>query len=103
MTSSIHAKLLSVSIIWPADLDQSTSSLHICSARIRNVYYKSETTLPYKANLDPENEYLVGGYDGNIATENGLQFNIDWLRGQKTGFFVDQRENRPLIVPRNFS
>ncbi|MDE6057381.1 MAG: class I SAM-dependent methyltransferase, partial [Muribaculaceae bacterium] len=69
----------------------------IPDARIRNVYYKSETTLPYKANLDPENEYLVGGYDGNIATENGLQFNIDWLRGQKTGFFVDQRENRALL------
>lgn len=66
-------------------------------ARIRNVYYKSETTLPYKANLDPENEYLVGGYEGNIAIENGLQFNIDWLRGQKTGFFVDQRENRALL------
>ena len=65
-------------------------------ARIRNVYYKSETTLPYKAGLDPENEYLVGSYDG-IATENGLQFNIDWLKGQKTGFFVDQRENRSLL------
>lgn len=66
-------------------------------ARVRNVYYKSETTLPYKANLDPENEYLVGGYDGNIATENGLMFNIDWLKGQKTGFFVDQRESRSLL------
>lgn len=66
-------------------------------ARIRNVYYKSETTLPYKASLDPENEYLVGSYDGNIALENGLQFNIDWLKGQKTGFFVDQRENRSLL------
>lgn len=66
-------------------------------ARVRNVYYKSEPTLPYKANLDPENEYLVGGYDGNIATENGLMFNIDWLKGQKTGFFVDQRENRSLL------
>ncbi len=65
--------------------------------RIRNVYYKSETTLPYKAGLDPENEYLTGNYDGNIAIENGLQFNIDWMRGQKTGFFVDQRENRALL------
>lgn len=66
-------------------------------ASIRNVFYKSETTLPYKAQLDPENEYLAGNYDGNIATENGLQFNIDWMRGQKTGFFVDQRENRMLL------
>lgn len=66
-------------------------------ARIRNVYYKSDTTLPYKAHLDPDNEYLIGNYDGNIALENGLQFNIDWLKGQKTGFFVDQRENRALL------
>ncbi|MBD5303989.1 MAG: class I SAM-dependent rRNA methyltransferase [Muribaculaceae bacterium] len=66
-------------------------------ARIRNVYYKSDTTLPYKAHLDPDNEYLIGSYDGNIALENGLQFNIDWLKGQKTGFFVDQRENRALL------
>lgn len=66
-------------------------------ARVRNVYYKSETTLPYKAHLDPENEYLIGSYDGNIATENGLLFNIDWLKGQKTGFFIDQRENRLLL------
>lgn len=65
--------------------------------KIRNVYYKSETTLPYKARLDPHNDYLIGGFDGNIATENGLQFNIDWLKGQKTGFFVDQRENRSLL------
>lgn len=64
---------------------------------IRNVYYKSETTLPFKARLDPHNDYLIGSFDGNIALENGLQFNIDWLKGQKTGFFVDQRENRALL------
>lgn len=69
----------------------------IPGARIRNVYYKSDTTLPYKARLDSENEYLIGSFDGNIALENGLQFNIDWLKGQKTGFFVDQRENRALL------
>lgn len=66
-------------------------------ARIRNVYYKSETTLPYKAHLDPENEYLTGRFDGNIALENGLKFNIDWMKGQKTGFFLDQRDNRSLL------
>lgn len=64
---------------------------------IKNVYYKSETTLPYKAHLDPVNEYLAGDFDGALATENGLRFNIDWLRGQKTGFFLDQRENRSLL------
>lgn len=65
--------------------------------KIRNVYYKSETTLPFKARLDPHNDYLIGSFDGNIAIENGMQFNIDWLKGQKTGFFVDQRENRALL------
>ena len=66
-------------------------------AKIRNVYYKSETTLPFMARLDPQNGYLIGRYDGNIALENGLQFNIDWLKGQKTGFFLDQRDNRKLL------
>lgn len=69
----------------------------LSEVNIRNVYYKSETTLPFKARLDPHNDYLIGNFDGNIAIENGLQFNIDWLRGQKTGFFVDQRENRSLL------
>lgn len=64
---------------------------------VSNVYYKSETTLPYKAHLDPQNEYIVGDYSGSVAMENGLSFNIDWLRGQKTGFFVDQRDNRSLL------
>lgn len=64
---------------------------------VRNVYYKSETTLPYKAALDAENGYIIGQYDTDIAMENGLQFHVDWLRGQKTGFFVDQRENRTLL------
>lgn len=66
-------------------------------AGIENVYYKSETTLPYKARLDPQNDYLIGSYAGNTAIENGLKFNIDWLKGQKTGFFVDQRDNRSLL------
>lgn len=66
-------------------------------AGIANVYYKSETTLPYKARLDPVNEYLIGGDAGDIAVENGLRFHVDWLRGQKTGFFVDQRDNRTLL------
>ena len=64
---------------------------------IKNVYYKSETTLPFKARLDPQNDYLIGNFAGNEAIENGLKFNIDWLRGQKTGFFVDQRDNRFLL------
>ena len=64
---------------------------------VANVYYKSETTLPFKAALGPENGFILGGSTDNVATENGLKFHIDWLKGQKTGFFVDQRENRALL------
>ncbi len=64
---------------------------------LQNVYYKSETTLPYKANLESEDGYIYGGVVEDIATENGLKFFVDWQKGQKTGFFVDQRENRSLL------
>jgi len=64
---------------------------------VSSVYYKSETTLPFKARLDPQNEYLIGGFTSNIAVENSLKFHVDWLKGQKTGFFVDQRDNRRLL------
>lgn len=64
---------------------------------IKNIYYKSETTLPYKADLQQENGFLRGNTHENVAIEYGLKFHIDWLRGQKTGFFVDQRENRLLL------
>ena len=71
--------------------------VEVMGHRIKHVYYKSETTLPYKAELGQENEFLVGGSDENITLENGLKFRVDWLHGQKTGFFVDQRENRHLL------
>ena len=61
------------------------------------VYYKSETTLPFKADLGQENGFLIGHSNNDIAIENGLKFHIDWLKGQKTGFFVDQRDNRALL------
>lgn len=67
-------------------------------AEVKNVYYKSESTLPFKAAITPENGYIIGGENENLkAIENSLQFHVDWLRGQKTGFFVDQRENRSLL------
>lgn len=69
----------------------------LSDANIKNVYYKSETTLPYKAQLDPQNDYIIGSFETNIAIENGLKFHVDWLKGQKTGFFVDQRDNRSLL------
>ena len=64
---------------------------------LKNIYYKSDTTLPFKADINKDNGYLLGGNAGNVSTEYGLKFHIDWLRGQKTGFFVDQRENRKLL------
>lgn len=80
------------------------SRMDICEAlvqvmgnRIKNVYYKSETTLPFKADLGQENGFIYGNTNENTAVENGLRFHVDWLKGQKTGFFVDQRENRTLL------
>ncbi len=69
----------------------------IANGIVTNVFYKSETTLPYKAQLNSQDGYIKGDFDSNIAVENGLKFHVDWLRGQKTGFFVDQRENRSLL------
>ena len=66
----------------------------VMGERLQHVYYKSETTLPY---MELENGFLYGGSNDNVALENGLKFYVDWLRGQKTGFFVDQRENRLLL------
>lgn len=71
--------------------------VEVMGNRIENVFYKSETTLPFKADLGQENGFIYGGSDDNVAVENGLKFHVDWLKGQKTGFFVDQRENRKLL------
>ena len=78
--------------------------------QVRNVYYKSDDTLPFKAPVDGEKTGWLKAPaglstergeqtdDGEFwASENGLEFRIDWLRGQKTGFFIDQRENRALV------
>lgn len=83
--------------------------MDVMESRISHIYYKSETTLPFMTADDMiatphfdtdevlKNGFLVGGSEDNIATENGLKFRVDWLKGQKTGFFVDQRENRSLL------
>ena len=71
--------------------------VEVMGGRIKHVYYKSETTLPYKAELGQENGFIYGKTENDVALENGLKFHVDWLRGQKTGFFVDQRENRSLL------
>ncbi len=69
----------------------------VMEGKIKNIFYKSETTLPFKADLGQENGFLLGGSADDIAMENGLKFHVDWLKGQKTGFFVDQRDNRSLL------
>lgn len=73
------------------------SLVKIMDGRIENVYYKSETTLPFKAELGQENGFIIGESNDDTAVENGLKFHVDWLKGQKTGFFVDQRDNRTLL------
>lgn len=78
-------------------VDVAEALVKVMGNRIENVYYKSETTLPFKAELGQENGFLYGGSEENTAVENGLKFYVDWLKGQKTGFFVDQRENRSLL------
>ena len=77
--------------------DIANALMKVMDSRIEHVFYKSETTLPFKAELGQENGFIIGGSDDNTALENGLKFHVDWLRGQKTGFFVDQRENRSLL------
>ena len=69
----------------------------VMGARIEHVYYKSDTTLPFKAELGQENGFIFGGSEDNIGKENNLLFHVDWLKGQKTGFFIDQRDNRSLL------
>lgn len=71
--------------------------LEVLGDRLTAIYDKSEGTLPYKSAFVPHNGYLYGKAENFIATENGLRFHVDWLEGQKTGFFIDQRENRSLL------
>lgn len=77
--------------------DISQAIQEVIGNSITNIYYKSETTLPYKADINKDNGYLLGSNAESISTEYGLKFHIDWLKGQKTGFFIDQRENRSLL------
>ena len=69
--------------------------VEVMGRQLTSVYYKSETTLPF---LEQQTSgFIVGNDENDVALENGLKFHVDWLKGQKTGFFVDQRENRSLL------
>ena len=71
--------------------------INIMTPKIKSVYYKSETTLPFVNGDGQDNGFLYGADEGDVAIENGLKYHVDWLKGQKTGFFIDQRENRKLL------
>lgn len=71
--------------------------LAVMGERIQAVYYKSETTLQSTTEHFVDNDFLYGNAENNITIENGMKFHVDWLKGQKTGFFIDQRENRSLL------
>lgn len=80
-------------------LRQMLAELIVEVTPVTKVYYKSEGTMPHKAPVEVSDGYLIGSYepDDDLAFENGLCFRADWLHGQKTGFFLDQRENRALL------
>ena len=64
---------------------------------VTGIYYKSETTLPFKADIDRGNGYIIGGPGNDTPLEYGMKMPVDWISGQKTGLFIDQRENRALL------
>ncbi len=79
-------------------MDLAKAVVEVMEGQVTDVFYKSEATLPFKSNVEAEDGYLIGkNHDECVAMENGLLFHVDWLKGQKTGFFVDQRENRSLL------
>ena len=65
--------------------------------RVKAIYDKSESTIPFKSGITANNEFIYGDSEPVVVTENGFKFKIDWTTGQKTGFFIDQRENRKLL------
>jgi 23S rRNA (cytosine1962-C5)-methyltransferase len=69
----------------------------VIGEQLKAVYDKSAKTLPFKADISAEDGYLLGEEGESEVLENGLRFKVDWLEGQKTGFFIDQRENRLLV------
>lgn len=70
---------------------------HVYGNQIKAIYDKSEGTLPFKAGLNAKDEYLFGSSIDTPVLENGIKFNVSWEEGQKTGFFLDQRDNRELV------
>ena len=78
-------------------MDIADALMRVMGDRIRGIYYKSETTLPFKADIDRGNGYIMGGPTDDTPLEYGMKMPVDWISGQKTGLFIDQRENRALL------
>ncbi|MFV0592740.1 MAG: class I SAM-dependent rRNA methyltransferase [Draconibacterium sp.] len=74
-----------------------TALKDVLGDKLKSVYYKSDKTLPFKANIESKDGYLFGNESETEVKEYDLKFKVDWEEGQKTGFFVDQRENRKLV------
>ncbi len=65
--------------------------------RIHTIYNKSENTLPEKPGIENRSGFLFGDASHGEVMENGFRFRVNWAEGQKTGFFIDQRENRRML------
>ncbi len=79
--------------------DEITAALQaIMGPSLKAVYCKSSATLPNRFGASIEDGYLLGEYAAGVVKENGHSFLIDWQDGQKTGFFLDQRDNRQLLA-----
>ena len=78
-------------------MDIAEALMRVMGDRLKGIYYKSETTLPFKADIDRGNGYIIGGPSDDVPLEYGMKMPVDWISGQKTGLFIDQRENRALL------
>ena len=78
-------------------MDIADALMRVMGDRLNGIYYKSETTLPFKADIDRGNGYIIGGPSDDTPLEYGMKMPVDWISGQKTGLFIDQRENRALL------
>lgn len=78
-------------------MDIAEALMRVMGDRLNGIYYKSETTLPFKADIDRGNGYIIGGPSDDTPLEYGMKMPVDWISGQKTGLFIDQRENRALL------
>jgi len=78
-------------------MDIAQALMRVMGDRLSGIYYKSETTLPFKADIDRGNGYIIGGPANDTPLEYGMKMPVDWISGQKTGLFIDQRENRALL------